>query len=554
MSIRQKLVFLIIAAVLGIIAVGGIGMQGIFSGQTGLTKVGRDSLPSVTYTLRLKEAMMLLSRENYVILSIDLNDSLLAKRSALELAVKDKKEATERFEKAASDYEPFVLNDFEVSHWKAAKESKAEWARLDATIVAAAENILANPSDEAFALLHSEMKKGTEHRNEVFHALASELTQIADWNFAEAEKNYKKAQEASENAWKTALAVFLLVAISLVIYGVFIMRSIMRPIDLCRSAVRDITQTNNLTRRIDYKVRDEMGEMIEALNAMLLKMQSSLNQIQGDMKHTSAAASLLTKAAEEVAQSALTQSSSSSAMAASVEEMTVSINTVSDNADQTRRLADESEKISLEGGRIIDQTAAEMVTIAQSVSEASRVIASLGEASTQISAVVQVIKEVADQTNLLALNAAIEAARAGEQGRGFAVVADEVRKLAERTSASTNEISQMVSKIQGAANESVNEMARVVTQVGTGQALAEEAGKHIHDIRDAVRRVTTAITEISVALKEQSSASHEIARHVEQIAQMSDHNQASSENTAKGAHEVDSLSQSVSGIINSFRV
>ena len=112
MSIRQKLVFLIIAAVLGIIAVGGIGMQGIFSGQTGLTKVGRDSLPSVTYTLRLKEAMMLLSRENYVILSIDLNDSLLAKRSALELAVKDKKEATERFEKAASDYEPFVLNDF----------------------------------------------------------------------------------------------------------------------------------------------------------------------------------------------------------------------------------------------------------------------------------------------------------------------------------------------------------------------------------------------------------------------------------------------------------
>jgi methyl-accepting chemotaxis protein len=195
-----------------------------------------------------------------------------------------------------------------------------------------------------------------------------------------------------------------------------------------------------------------------------------------------------------------------------------------------------------------------MGVIAEIVGKASKVIQTLGEDSQQISSVVQVIKEVADQTNLLALNAAIEAARAGEQGRGFAVVADEVRKLAERTAQSTGDISTMISKMQVSSKEAVEEMSHVVEQVESGQALAQEAGERIRSILDEANRVSDAVTEISAALKEQSQASQDIARHVESIAQMTDENHAAAEESASGAQELSQLAHEINDVLAKFKV
>ena len=554
MTIRRKLILLITTAVIGIVTVGGLGLQGIITGQSGIENIGRNSLPSVSNTLIMEGVLTVLSRNNYQILGINPDAALDNRKIVLAGIIKDKKAAQQRFEQAAKDYGPLALSDFEKEHWKTAKALVDQWLAADAMVIANAEKVLANPSDEAFFTLNEEMRKGTATRDKIFDDLNEKLILLANWNQSDADNTFKVAKDSANTAWMTSVAIFLVAMVVLIVYGVFIMRSIMRPINLCSMTMQDITHTNNLKQRIEYQLQDEMGAMIVALNAMLSKMQTSLHDIQDDMGRTSMAASSLKTSSEKVAQSASAQSDSSSAMAASIEEMTVSINTVSGSADQTRQLADESEKISVEGGDIIAQTAAEMANIAHSVGEASRVIGSLGEASQQISVVVQVIKEVADQTNLLALNAAIEAARAGEQGRGFAVVADEVRKLAERTTSSTSEIGQMIGKIQNAANESVREMQHVVGQVQTGQALAQDAGERINGIRDAVKRVTAAVSEISEALKEQSSASNDIARHVEQMAQMADENLSFAETSSKSAQEVDTLSQSVSRTINSFQV
>jgi methyl-accepting chemotaxis protein len=195
-----------------------------------------------------------------------------------------------------------------------------------------------------------------------------------------------------------------------------------------------------------------------------------------------------------------------------------------------------------------------MAEISVTVDRASGTIQELGRQSEQISAVVQVIKEVADQTNLLALNAAIEAARAGEQGRGFAVVADEVRKLAERTTQSTSDIARMIAAIQQSSLAAVDGMQHVVAQVNQERILTESAGEQITGIGRDTQQVAAAISDIAEALREQSSASNEIALHVESVAQMTEENNAATERTAESAQRVNQLAGQVLETLAVYKV
>ena len=194
-----------------------------------------------------------------------------------------------------------------------------------------------------------------------------------------------------------------------------------------------------------------------------------------------------------------------------------------------------------------------MSHIATTVNESSRLIQDLGQQSAQISQIVNVIKEIADQTNLLALNAAIEAARAGEQGRGFAVVADEVRKLAERTSISTKEITSMIDKIQTCTRMAIQSMDAGVTRVSAGAALAQQAGNSINQIRDGVDHVVSAVNEISASLKEQAQSNSENAHKVESIAALSETNSNAFNETAKTIKYIDELAANLSTLVGRFK-
>lgn len=554
MKIKNKLVSLLAAAIGGLLLLGGIGLYGLLRTLESMEDIGHNHLPSVEALLILKEGVTDMSRNLYAVNAAERQPSLERKKAELEVAYKRRVAAMKRAEKAIADYEALPATDEEKVLWDKTKKQWSLWLSMEMPVQDQHKKTLENPTDDGIRQLADAHMSLAAQRRTVTAEFTQNLQAVVDYNHKAGFDNVANAVTMAEKIkfWEMLLFAALLTGLSLL--GWTIIRAIMGPLQLAEETVNQISASNDLTKRVNYSARNEIGSMVTALNAMLDTTQDSMRTIQGKINLVQESATALTGASSQVAESSAVQSNSASAMAASIEELTVSINTVSDSANDAKTLAQQSAQASREGGDIIDKTVAEIGNIDIIVSRASAVIGSLGEDSQRISAVVQVIKDVADQTNLLALNAAIEAARAGEQGRGFAVVADEVRKLAERTTQSTLDIAAMIDTIQKSAKQAVSEMEQVVEQVASGKEMANDAGVRIQEIRQAAERVTDAISEISGALNEQSIASLDIARHVESIAQMTDENQAAAENAAGSANQVDALATDVTQIIARFNV
>ena len=291
--------------------------------------------------------------------------------------------------------------------------------------------------------------------------------------------------------------------------------------------------------------------------AAMKTMRNSLAQAVGGIRDGSndvlGASAQLSSAAARVADASRQQSDAASSMSVATEELTVSIAQVADNANQARQIAEQAGGISLEGNSVVERATQSMESINEFVLHSTGIIRSLGEESSRISSIVNVIKEIADQTNLLALNAAIEAARAGEQGRGFAVVADEVRKLAERTTFSTREISEMIETIQQRAAEAVGSMEEGTQRVTDGVGHANTVRELMGRMGDETKGVMAAINDINSALSEQRSASNLIALQVEKIAQMAEDNSTSVNQVAASAQHMEGLAGNMSSIVKHFR-
>ncbi|WP_412071819.1 methyl-accepting chemotaxis protein [Pseudomonas fluorescens] len=241
-------------------------------------------------------------------------------------------------------------------------------------------------------------------------------------------------------------------------------------------------------------------------------------------------------------------------MAAAASEMTASIEEITRHAERALNMANQAEALAKDGGRVIHQVVNDMDGIARSAQQSAQVIRTLDKESEGIFSIIQVIKGIADQTNLLALNAAIEAARAGEQGRGFAVVADEVRSLAGRTSASTQEIAAMVARIQLSTREAVTSMEAGVAQVDKGMAVTADVERAIREILDATLSTTQLVNDITRTIGEQSLASNEIAHQVEMIAGMSEGNSQVIGRTATTTDELSTLAGKLSQSVDRFRL
>ncbi|WP_412479255.1 methyl-accepting chemotaxis protein [Azonexus sp. IMCC34839] len=303
----------------------------------------------------------------------------------------------------------------------------------------------------------------------------------------------------------------------------------------------------------DASSRNEVHAIAHAFNLMAEGMRGLVQGVSTTSQQVGVAANELQEAARRALESSAQASQSASGIAASVEELSVSITHVADNAMHAAQISEEAKTETVGGREVVGQAMAELERVAGDITESAALIESLGERSKQISSVVGVIREIAEQTNLLALNAAIEAARAGEQGRGFAVVADEVRKLAERTSLSTQEISTTVGAILQETAGAVERMRAVSGNMSASVSLAQGAGESLGTIDQRTQETVDVVHDIADSTREQSAASQEIARLVENIAQAAEGSNARASQNAERAQNLQRLAAELQAQLSRFR-
>ncbi len=314
-----------------------------------------------------------------------------------------------------------------------------------------------------------------------------------------------------------------------------------------RIATGDLSAEIPVTSNDTSSLLASMKKMQDGLRELIEQIVVATVQLAGYAKQLSASSHQVREATNQ-------QTDAASSVAATVEEMAVSIEHISGNTEEVNKSAIESKRMADEGENFAQKTISEMHKIVDNVNQSSTFMHTLDEQSHKIAAIVNVIKEIADQTNLLALNAAIEAARAGEQGRGFAVVADEVRKLAERTKLSTEDIAAMIEAIRSGTSQAADSMTQGTVMVNEGMELVSHTGNSMATIHGSTDKVLAALDDISTSLREQSHANSEIAKSVENIARMSESNYASVCDVVSSADQLQSLSETLRNSATRFKI
>ena len=413
----------------------------------------------------------------------------------------------------------------------------------DASVKEALQGKLETYNRDFHALVAGEQEKGLSAQEGVLGQMRQTVHQTETVLATMRDELRTGVESASRHLqWATnIIALAILVVVIGVVFG--LIKVILRPINTLRQVMDRVRASEDLTLRADVSGRDELASMASNFNALLEDFRTLIREVNGSTDRLSTASEELSAITEQTSVSMREQLAETDQVATAVEEMSSTVQEVARNATNTAQATEEAEGSASRGKQVVDDTVRGINTVAEEVVRATEVVGRLDKESAEIGRVLDVINGIAEQTNLLALNAAIEAARAGEQGRGFAVVADEVRTLAQRTQGATGEIESMIGRLQGGAREAVNVMGVSRERVEKAVAMAEEADAALDAITVTVGNIHQMTQQIAAAAEEQGAVAAEVARNVSTIKVNADTTGDSVHHIAAASEELSELAQ-----------
>lgn len=452
-------------------------------------------------------------------------------------------EISQNLEKAVDKYEKLITEPEEKTAFTDLIEQKRKYMANTQIVI---DYVKAGKMEEARGLIEHE-------QNALEDIIGKDLQAL----FAINSKGSEKAAKEADNAYSVSKTITILtIIVSLVMTGLLsyaVTRSITAPINEALDVTERIAG-GDLTKRIDSQGQDEPARLLAGLAVMQDSLRSTINEIANSSVQLAAATEELSSVAEDATRTLHRQNDEIQQAATAITEMSAAVDEVARNATSTSEASNESASFAKEGRTRVQQTVSSIQAMTDEVVRTSQLVEGLADQSQNIGKVLDVIRAIAEQTNLLALNAAIEAARAGEAGRGFAVVADEVRALASRTHTSTQEIEEMIKNIQEGSSLAVSAMRSSADYTKHTLSEAQDAGKALEEIYSRSGLISDRNLLIATASEEQAAVAREVDRNIVTISDLSTQTAAGANQTSASANELARLATSLNNLISRFRV
>ncbi|MBP9962026.1 MAG: methyl-accepting chemotaxis protein [Pseudomonas sp.] len=531
---RALLGFALIGALMLALGIFALNQMSVIR-QAGVV-IEQNSIPSIKNLGELNQLTLRLRSLAY---------RLLVNREPAELrdtlALMDKQNA--QIDEVRKTYEPLIADQNERATYNQYVQLLSQYRQLEARMKNHAQS---GQLDELRTLLNRELLDNSEQIN----TLMENLVKI---NTEQTRNTNQVAAEQYSTAFTLVIALLVVATVLTFVCALLLTRSIVKPINDALHAAEQIAE-GNLTRPIQTQGRDEAARLLQAMAKMQNKLRDTLHQISGSANQLASAAEELNSVTEESARGLQQQNNEIEQAATAVTEMTSAVEEVARNAVSTSEASKDATRSAGDGRDLVMETVSAIERMSADVQGTAELVSNLAEESRDIGKVLDVIRGLADQTNLLALNAAIEAARAGEAGRGFAVVADEVRALAHRTQQSTSEIERMIGSIQGGTEQAVNSMRNSTERAESTLNIARGAGLALDTITGAVAQINERNLVIASAAEEQAQVAREVDRNLVNINDLSVQSATGAHQTSAASAELSRLAVDLNSLVARFSV